>query len=77
MIFPNRTKNTSALTAVGMMFLVIGITFPYFVHPTAGLGLNLLHLVRGMLFGISIALNLGSVILAGRQRQCGGSPAAK
>jgi hypothetical protein len=73
MTFRNRIKNSRAIMPVGMICLVIGILLPMLFHPASKLGLDLSHGVRGMLFGLSIVLNLWAARLASRQRRCGGS----
>jgi hypothetical protein len=70
MIFRNRIKNPRALMVVGMSSLVIATVFSAFAHAQTQIGKDWLEGLRGMFFGISIALNLGSVILSRRQRIC-------
>jgi hypothetical protein len=69
MLLPNRMKNTKLLLVLGMSCLVVAIVSsntPVLTHlfgPGWGEG------VRGFLLGLSISLNLWSVLLASRQRQ--------
>lgn len=71
MIFQNRLKDPKTIVCIGMMFLVIGIVWPMFFHPATKFGQDLLDASRGLLFGLSIGLNLLSAWLAARQRRCG------
>ena len=71
MIFKNRMKNPRVLMPIGMMCLAIAIVFPWFLPATGKLGANLIHGARGLLFGISIVLNLASAMPMIRQRRCG------
>jgi hypothetical protein len=70
MISPNRPKDPKALMSIGMMFLVLALIWPRFLHLGANLGPDWIDGVRGMLFGVSIGMNLWSVRLAARQRRC-------
>jgi hypothetical protein len=67
----NRSKHATALIPIGTMFLVVGILFPMMLHPATQTGKNLAEGIRGLLFGLSIGINLFSVILARRQGGCG------
>ncbi len=73
MIFPNRLKQPQALMSIGMLFLVIALAWPRYIHLNGGLGPGWIDGVRGMLFGVSIGINLMSVRLAGRRRRCDGT----
>jgi len=73
MIFPNRLKQPQALISLGMLFLVIALAWPRYIHLTGGLDPGWIDAVRGLLFGVSIGINLMSVGLAARQRRCGGT----
>jgi len=76
MSFRNRIKKPAGLIPVAMMCLVVGILWPNFFHPTTQLWKNWSEGLRGLLFGLSIGINLMAVRLAARQRRCGSSPAA-
>jgi hypothetical protein len=71
MCLGNRSKNTTALIAMGMMFLVVAFLFPMILHPATQMGKNLAEGIRGLLVGLSIGINLFSVILAKRQGRWG------
>jgi hypothetical protein len=64
MIFRNRLKNPRAMVCAGMSFLVIGIVWPWVIHPTTQVWRDAAEGMRGMLFGISFAINLGTIWLA-------------
>jgi hypothetical protein len=70
MIFRNRQKEPVTMIRIGMACLLISLIWPRFVHLTFNLGPDLIDGVRGLLFGISIGLNLWAVRLKCRQRRC-------
>jgi hypothetical protein len=70
MLLQSRTRHLKALMPIGMLCLAVAIMWPNFIHPSSQAGKNWMEGLRGMLFGISIALNLGWVWLANRQRHC-------
>jgi hypothetical protein len=72
MLLKNR-KNPGTLMTIGMSCLLLGVLWPNIVPHVAGVGPNPGHFLRGVLFGMSIAMNLMSIIIARRQRRCGGS----
>ncbi len=76
MTFRNRSKKPAGLIPVAMMFLVIGILWPNFFHPTTQLGKNWSEGLRGLMFGLSVGINVMAVVRAGRQRRCGGAATA-
>jgi hypothetical protein len=76
MCFRNRTSKSAGLIPVAMMFLVVGILWPNFFHPTTQLWKNWGEALRGLMFGVSLGINLMAVRLASRQRRCGGSSTA-
>ena len=71
MRFRNRLQDPKAMRSMGAALLAIAIVWPMLFHPAAGVALNLIHGVRGMLFGLSIALNLLAFRLTARRRSCG------
>ena len=73
MILRNRLKNPQAMMSIGMLCLVLALCWQRFLPLTAGLGPDLSDGARGVLFGVSIGMNLWSVRLAARQRRCGES----
>lgn len=64
MIYPNRLKHTRTLMPIGMLCLVIALICPRYIarlgRPDWSDG------VCGLLFGLSIGLNLLSVVQANR-----------
>ena len=66
-------KNPGALMTMGMSCLVLGVLWPNIVPHIAGIGPNAGHFLRGVLFGVSIAMNLMSIVIAKRQRGVSGS----
>lgn len=57
----NKTNNGSTFLKLGMLFLVLAILSVWFVRPTAHLSQDVADMLKGFLFGISIAFNLGAV----------------
>jgi hypothetical protein len=53
---------------IGMMFLVLGILWPMSIHPASQVARNWSEAVRGMLFGLSIGMNLLSCWMMRRRR---------
>ena len=62
MALQNAVKSKRLLQG-GLLSLVIGTLLPYAVHPSAGLQLNLVHGLRGLLLGLSLML-----LIAARRR---------
>jgi hypothetical protein len=60
-----------------MTFLVFGILWPNFFHPATQSWKNWSEGLRGLMFGLSMGINLMAVVLARRQRRCSSSAAAK
>ena len=48
---------------IGMLFLVIAMLSQRFLHPVHGISEDMLDVVKGMFFGVSIGCNLVSVRL--------------
>jgi hypothetical protein len=65
-----KMQNPRPLLAFGMTCLVIAILLMRFVHPAGQAAQNLSHGIGGMFMGISIVMNLWSVIIGARQRRC-------
>lgn len=61
MLLRQRPQNPSALIRMGMACLIVALVVPRFVHPSARLGEDLFDGFRGLLFGLSIGLNLWAV----------------
>jgi len=72
MIFQKQLK-APVLICIGMMFLAIALLWPKFLHPASTFGQNLSDGVCGLMFGLSIGINLCAMILASRQRRCSGN----
>jgi hypothetical protein len=69
----NRLKTPKGLMSLGTMCLVTAIVWPNIIHPATQFGMNLMEGARGLLFGLSISINLGSVWMGSRQRRCSGN----
>lgn len=69
MNFSDRRREPAVLLTIGMMCLAFALALPRFVHPTAQFGPDLMDGVRGFVFGVSIGMNLWSVILAKREKE--------
>jgi hypothetical protein len=64
-----KRKLTPSTTArIGMASLAAAVMWPRLVHPTAGLGPDLIDAVQGFLFGLAIGLNLIWVRINSRRR---------
>lgn len=61
----SRSRRASAFLALGMMFLVLAVLEPVMVRATAH-DANLRDFLRGLLYGLSFAFNIGSVVLQRR-----------
>jgi hypothetical protein len=73
MLIKNGRKNPAALLTIGLSCLVLGVLWPEIAPHTTSIGLNTSHFIRGVLFGLSIGMNLMSLVIARRQRGCSGS----
>jgi hypothetical protein len=73
MLLKNRRKNPSTFMAMGMSCLVLGVLWPNIVPHIGSIGFNASHFIRGVLFGMSFALNLMSIVITRRQRRWSGS----
>jgi hypothetical protein len=69
MLLGNRILDPKKLLAIGMLCLVLAVLWGNFPGLLGSLGPGWSHFLRGLLFGISIGLNLMSLRLAARQRQ--------
>jgi microsomal epoxide hydrolase len=74
MLLANHRKNLGSLVAIAMMFLVMGTLFPRFVHPASSSGQNWADGIHGLLLGLSIGINIGALLLAGRKCHVSRSP---
>jgi hypothetical protein len=73
MSFQNRMKDPRILMPIGMMCLLFAILGPMLFQPATQFGQNMLHGVRGFLFGLSITFNLFAALRIGRLRRSGGN----
>ena len=69
MIFGNREKNPRAMMMVGMASLAVALVWPRFLPVTGDLGPDAIDGMRGVLIGVSIALNLWAARLGGMKRR--------
>jgi hypothetical protein len=69
MCFQNQQTKPAGMIPIGMMFLVLGILWPMLIHPVGQVSRNWSEAVRGMLFGISIGVNLWSCWMVRRARR--------
>lgn len=63
------SKDPKALMMMGMVFMVIGQSWPRYLPVTGGLSEDAIDGLRGVFMGLSIGLLLWSVWLNGRQRR--------
>ena len=69
MILRNQAKDPKQLMMIGMAVLVPALVWPRFIPLTGHLGSDAIDGIRGVLIGMSIALNLWAARLIGRQRR--------
>jgi uncharacterized membrane protein len=70
MSFEDRTKRQKAFIVAGMACLAISGLLQMLVHPTTRLATDWLDAARGLLLGMSIALNIGWLRLSNRRQSC-------
>lgn len=70
MILQNRLKNSRIFMPIGMMCLALALLSQRFLHPATKFGQDWFDAVCGLLFGLSIGINLMSAVLGARQRRC-------
>ena len=68
MIFRSQAHKAKAMWTAGTLSVSLALLLRMFVHPSAALGTNWLDGFFGFLVGISITLNLGSVMIRNRLR---------
>jgi hypothetical protein len=73
MIFRSEAQKAKAMWTVGTLSVSLVLLLRMFVHPSTAFGTNWLDGISGFLVGISIVLNLGSVMI--RKRLRGGAKA--
>ena len=69
MIFQNRLRNPRIFMPIGMMCLALALLSQRFLHPATKFGHDWFDGVCGLLFGLSIGMNLMSMVLSARQRR--------
>ncbi len=69
MFFQNQVKRPQSLIPYGMLFLVIALIWPRYIHLSGSLSPGWTDGLRGLLFGVSIGINLMAGMLAARQRR--------
>ena len=69
MILKHVAEDPRLLLRLGMAFLLIALVWPRFLPVTGNLGPDAIDGVRGLLIGLSLSLNLWSVVLSSRQRR--------
>ena len=67
--YHQRARRERILMAIASVALCAGIALPYAVHPASGLNQDWFNGVRGLLFGISIGVNLFVARFGGRGRE--------
>jgi hypothetical protein len=70
MIFRSEAQKAKAMWTVGTLSVALAVLLRMFVHPSAALATNWLDGISGFFIGISIVLNLGSVMIRNRLRNC-------
>jgi hypothetical protein len=63
-------KKAQRMMSIGMFAMAAGLSLFVFVHPASAAGKDWLDGIAGFLMGISIALNLGSILVMKRDRSC-------
>lgn len=69
MLLQHKSKNPRVIMTIGMLFLVLALTWPRFIHITGHMGEAQIDGWRGFLFGVSIGMNLWAVKLMSQQRR--------
>lgn len=70
MMFRSEAQKAKAMWTVGTLSVSLAVLLRMFVHPSIALATNWLDGISGFLVGISIVLNLGSVTIRNRLRNC-------
>ena len=65
-----KSRKPRLMLSAGMFALATGLILLNFVHPATHAGKDWLDGISGFFVGISIALNLGSLLIARRQSNC-------
>ena len=63
------SRKSRRLLAIGCACLAIALPLRLLFHPSGETALNVLHLLVGLLMGVSIAFNLMAVIARKRSRE--------
>lgn len=70
MMFRSEAQKAKAMWTLGTLSVSFAVLLHMFVHPSTALAVNWLDGISGFLVGISIVLNLGSVVIRNRLRHC-------
>jgi hypothetical protein len=68
MILRNHAKDPRQIMMMGMVFLALGLAWPRFLPVTGNLGPDAIDVMRGVLTGLGIGLNLWAAALGARLR---------
>ena len=63
-------RNPRKMMPIGMLCLVLGIIWPIFFHPVSKMGQDWSDGLRGLLYGLSIGINIMAVIRTSTDRRC-------
>jgi hypothetical protein len=69
MIFQNRLRNPRIFMPIGMMCLALALLSQRFFHLATNFDKDWFDAVCGLLFGLSIGMNLISAVVCARQRR--------
>ena len=62
----DRRRSPRNVLRAGMALLAVALVAQRFIHPAPGFGEDAVDAIRGLLFGLSIGLNLWAVRLGSR-----------
>jgi hypothetical protein len=71
LVFKKQIEDPKPVMRAGMLLLAIALVWPRFVPVTGNLGADAVDGIKGLLIGMSIALNLWSLRLGARLRHSG------
>lgn len=67
-------KRLNYMVRSGLLMFCLGGLLRLFVHPTPRLSASLIEGVIGFLYGLSVVLLCGGVVLKNRNRRCASEP---
>ena len=70
MIFQTESKRVRILMSIGMGSLAVALFLIACVHPPTVIGKNWRDGIAGLFMGMSLGLNMGSMLLIHRLRAC-------